>query len=237
MAMAIAAAMLVACTHAAASDYTCQPSGPPKGTVLAFPAGAFYLPDPVRAAQLCRYYAAAGYVGVAGNYPLLDVGAAVRYGRDLARRSRRNGAPLFAVGESAGGTIALDLAVAGEVDAAVAVAAPSNLLTWSPGNSAYWHGALHIDRSARRQLSPYYRPMRRPSPMLLFHSPEDSAVPYSQSRAFARRAPRTSLCRLRGSHLQDRSWQPLSLRWLGGRRDRAPRRLSSKPRARGFDIL
>lgn len=176
--------------------------------------------------SICRALARRGFRAVNLVYPLHDLPGAVRATRSAARRARRSRRPVVAVGLSAGGTLAELLAVRGEVDAAVAVAAPSDLLHWSPGgaaaarewpnSAAYWRD-VGASRAQRRAASPLRNVGPRPAPLLLFHSPADEVVPFAQSRALRRRVPTSRLRLLRGRHLQSQAWRRPAYAWLARR--------------------
>jgi alpha-beta hydrolase superfamily lysophospholipase len=143
------------------------------------------------------------------EYPLRNYFGALRVSERAARW--RRGRPVYAVGWSSGGNLAAMLAARGEVDGAVAVAAPSNLLTWQ--HDSYWHDLVPLTRRQRRLASPVYCYERSRTRLLLMHSREDTVVPYRQSVALARRA-HARLVPLEGDHLADRSALRRSIVWV-----------------------
>jgi alpha-beta hydrolase superfamily lysophospholipase len=99
------------------------------------------------------------------DYPIQEPGdsagafsfeRALRHVRRAVRCATRTGLPVVAYGDSVGGTLVEHLAVRGSVEAAVAVGAPSDLLTWASGNRVYWR-LLGMSRADRRRASPLNR--------------------------------------------------------------------------------
>ena len=137
--------------------------------------------------------------------------------RRLAAAERRRGRRVFAYGESAGGTYAEMLALAGRVDAAVAVAAPSDLLEWEADNLDYWQGLMKMTpRTAARGVADV--PPERPGGAAAAGAqPGDRTVDFAHSLQLHRAAPRTRLLEVRGDHLADCSVRPRAVRWLSRR--------------------
>lgn len=111
-------------------------------------------------------------VGAGGGYPqtLDDVAAAVRAAPD----------PVFAIGHSAGGHLALWAAAEGLVPAAVSLAGVCDIA--AAVRDGLGHGAArafdHADADPARRL-----PID--AELVLVHGSEDDVVPVGQSRAFA----------------------------------------------------
>ena len=207
-------AVAFVCALFATSAAACPGTGG-RGTIVAIHGGGFVIP-PCAATfrRLCNRLGGRGFRVVFARYPPADYQAATRTIRRQVRRiTARTRRPVYAFGESAGGNFAAMLALRGEVDAAVAVATPSNLLRWEDGNTDFWDRIMRMDFTSRRAASPALIARRSVRPVLLLHSPGDTVVPYSQSQAFARR-PHIRLQRLRGDHLRDSSDGPRATRWF-----------------------
>lgn len=244
---ALAAGMLLSPLAAMASadpgvgggDLRCprpSPSRPRAGVLLLHP-GAFWIGLlPAQLAGTCRAFADPALRVVAVDYPLRDLAGAVAAARHAAARlhERMGHRPVFAYGESAGGTLAALLAAGGRVDAAVAVAPLSNLLTWHDGDVSYWRDTMRATRAQRRAASPIFA-ITRPSPLLLLHSPEDSVVPFADSIELFERYPTATLMALRGEHLHDRTAAKLARRWI--RRRLAMNEPSARDRGSAAPLL
>jgi pimeloyl-ACP methyl ester carboxylesterase len=218
--LAVVASLLVA-APAHAGDPVCRPSKPAVATVVVIEGGGFVLPGWADLGT-CRALARHGFRAVNVSYPLHDLPGAVSTTMRKIRRERRHGLPVCALGESSGGTLAELAAVEGRAPA-VAVAAPTNLLDWSPGGAAserewsspaaYWRD-VGATRRERRAASPIFRIGTGPSPLLLFHSPKDEVVPIAQARSLASKVPGARLKRLRGRHLQSQAFRRPAFAWL-----------------------
>jgi alpha-beta hydrolase superfamily lysophospholipase len=173
--------------------------------------------------SLCRALARHRFRAVNLVYPLHDLPGAARATMRAVHRERRRGLPVFVVGLSVGGTLAELAAVEGEVDGAVAVAAPTDLLSWAPGGAvagqqwsdadAYWRD-VGASRAQRRAASPVYQVRDSAAPLLLFHSPDDEVVPIAQANALVDRVPSAQLRQLGGAHLQSQAFRKPALSWL-----------------------
>lgn len=220
--VAIAATSIVSLTLpglavAEGRDLVCQPSRKPAATVLVLRGGYFARGD-ARSAQpkrACRAFARAGARAVSVDFPNRRFFTAQKYIRRVVTRERRRGPKrLLAYGESAGGTFVAWLAQRRLVDSGVAVAPPTNLLTWGADDLNYWHDVMHMTLADRRRASPVFGPSRC-SPLLLLASPQDEIVPFQQSVELHRRLSTCSvLGKLTGRHLEDRSALPRGRRWL-----------------------
>jgi len=222
VALALMCAMGVTPVQAAGAelpkrDVRCGDRGAARGTLIALHPGAFWIAYTKPYLQaFCRRMAGGGFRVVAVAYPPNTRLALARV-RRLAAAERRRGRRVFAYGESAGGTYAEMLALAGRVDAAVAVAAPSDLLEWEAGNLDFWQGLMKMTPAQRRAASPMYHLSARAAPLLLVHSRGDRTVGFEQSLQLHRAAPRTRLLEVRGDHLADCSVRPRAVRWLSRR--------------------
>jgi acetyl esterase/lipase len=210
----------------------CQPSGTPKGTIIYLHAGGFYILWSYDGAKsYCQVWTARGYDVDVVAYPVWDIPGAEASAVEAAASAPA--APVFALGESAGGTLAEWLAVHGDVKAAVSVAGISDLSTWATSNDSYWArfnnntGMTLAQRAAASPLEAV-RGATAPAPLLMFSSPADTVVPYQQSVNLrdalqAKCGTCGSLTNLTGDHLQDKSWDAPAASWLD-------RMLSAPPR-------
>jgi dienelactone hydrolase len=207
---------------AAAGSRVCKPRRAPLATVIVIQSSGFVLPA-VDEPRECHAFARRGFRASELTVPVRDLPGAVRAAQVAARRGGSFGRRVYAFGLSAGGTLAALLAVEGQVDGAVAVAAPTNLLDWAPGGAAarerwrnaaaYWR-EVGATRPERRAASPVHQVTRRAAPLLLLHSREDEIVPFAQARALQREHPLARLRRLRGHHLQSQAFLAPALAWL-----------------------
>src|SRR5690349_1178687 len=143
----------------AGHDVVCQPTAP-VATVLVLRGGYFSRGDarsssPMRA---CRRFASAGFRAISVDFPNRRFFAAREYIDAVAAQERGSGNEVFAYGESSGGTYAAWLAQRKLVSAAVAVAAPSNLVLWARHGATFWHGVMHMSLVDRRRASPVLGP-------------------------------------------------------------------------------
>jgi acetyl esterase/lipase len=205
-------ATLVACAAPAAArahDIVVPAQGHERGSVLLFHQGAWLGGDTSQEEQTARALSRAGWRAVSVDYPLRDVAASYRSARSEARRHRRAGRPLVAVGESVGGTIAEWLAAWHWVDAAAAIAAPADFRTWpliqAGGAWQDWPGQVGL-AGRRWQLSParVYN-AQTSAPLIVYHSLGDEIVDPGQAREMIDRGARRVW--LRGSHLVDQRWR------------------------------
>lgn len=188
--------------------------------------GAFLVPTAdADLRRFCAPFARRGYHTIAVDYPIQEPAdspgefsfeRALRHLRRAVRCATRTGLPVVAYGDSVGGTLVEHLAVRGSVEAAVAVGAPSDLLTWASGNRVYWR-LLGMSRADRRRASPLNRISANPSPLLLLHSPADDVVSFDQSRRLAQALRTAKLIRLAGGHLEDPAANRIGLRWIARR--------------------
>ena len=234
VARAAVLALALACATAPGADGAawspvCHPPPPTatRATAILILGGGFLEPGWADM-HICRDLARHGFRTVNLVYPLHDLPGAVHLARSRARRAQQGTRrPVFAVGLSVGGTLAELLAVRGEVDAAVAVAAPSDLLHWAPGGdatvalerpdaAAYWRD-VGASRAERRAASPLRHVGAHPAPLLLFHSRTDEVVPFAQSLALRRRVATSRLRLLRGRHLESQAWRRPAFAWLARR--------------------
>jgi acetyl esterase/lipase len=204
-------------------DVTCRPESAPTAAAVYLHGGAFLAGGPDEwLREQCEPFARAGYLTIAVDYPIRELtqdAPAFSYRRTLrhirraVRRLTAKGLPVFAYGESVGGNLAEMLAVRARVAGSVAVAAPSDLLTWPAEDRNYWR-LLGMSRRERRAASPLHRIGPRPRPLLALHSPADDIVPFDQSRRLAKALPSARLIRLSGGHLKDSNAIRIALRWL-----------------------
>jgi acetyl esterase/lipase len=209
-----------ALTIAFAAAPVTAPALASRPTVLLFHGGGFVFGEASAEHGNALFYRRNGFNAVSVEYPLGDLPAAHRMATVTARRYARHGA-VVAAGTSAGGGIAAYLAAAGVVRAAVGVCPLTNYVVWKPGP---WKSIVRApSASTRARYSTSYRRRVIRSPLRLYHSPDDTVVPYAQSARLARR-PNVSLTTLGGDHCEDRAWRRTAARFL--RRSLKPSRPS-----------
>jgi acetyl esterase/lipase len=202
---------------ASAADVVCRPPHAARATLLYLHPGGFVegrAGDPGNL-RICREFAAHGYLTRVVEYPLLDLTGAVRAANRAA--SREHGRAV-AVGDSAGGTLALLLAAQGRVAAAASFGAPTDLLTW-PTDQHAWD-KFHTTTARRRAASPYWQVTARAAPALVMHDPRDIVVPFDQATRMAARMPTARLVRAKAAafyHVWRASDRALIRRWLDTR--------------------
>lgn len=208
VAIVVAAAVVAMVVGAAASraDVVTHARGRPRATVLMLHPGAYLFGDARVEQPFADRFAAAGFRVVALDYPLGNVPAAERYAARAVRRYRA----AFAVGQSAGGTLAAYLDVRGLVRAAVDVSGPTDFLTFPELWRGWWREIGLRTVAARRAASPATLCCRRQAPLMEAYSPQDRVVPYSQ----ARRLEHARLVVLHGDHLTDPSWVAPAVEFL-----------------------
>lgn len=218
LALTVAFALQLA-APAAARSRTPPPNEPPPQLLLIH-GGSFLFEDPLFEARTEAPAIAAGFVPHYLSYPLGDLPGAVLAAREVAAqlRARFGHDDVYAYGSSAGGTLAALLAGDGLVSAAVAKAAPSDLVGWEWPISTFgpdYYERIGADPTARRRLSPLRRPMTRP--LLVVQGRADRIVPLGMSDAFAAKFRRVHLWVVPGGHATDqaRPWVTRrAMRWL-----------------------
>jgi acetyl esterase/lipase len=143
-------------------DVTCRPDSAPTAAVVYLHGGAFLAGGPddwLR--ERCEPFAHAGYLTISVDYPIRELtpGAppfsyrrTLRHIRRVVGRLAAKGLPVYAYGESVGGNLAEMLAVRARVAGSVAVAAPSDLLTWEANDRTYWRLLLDVAPRTPRRL-------------------------------------------------------------------------------------
>ena len=183
--------------------------------------GGSFLADPAWFEPATKARAvAAGFVPHYLSYPLDNMPAAFAAARAEARELRRRyGAEnVYAYGCSAGGTLAALLSGEGMVEAAVAKAPPSNLVSWEWPLTEYGPGyfeGIDLGPAQRHSLSPLDRP--QDNPLLVVQGREDTVVPPSMNEAFAAKFKRVHLWLVPGGHMTERLRPYLisrAMRWL-----------------------
>jgi len=161
----------------------------------------------------CRAFADAGYLTVDADYPLGSIPASVGYVARLARRAPK---PVYGFGESAGGTIVLDVASEGLLRRVVSDSGVDDLTRWGI-SAAQWRRmhlvprnlwtVLHASPAQRRAYSPLYRPLG--VAVLLLHGRADTVVPAWQDREMRDAHPRfVTLRTIQGGHV---TWDPVGI--------------------------
>jgi acetyl esterase/lipase len=205
---AIALALL-APARAAASDLVVPAVGHERGVILFIHGGGWMSGSPASELANARAFAHAGWRGISVDYPLLDIDASYRSVEQHAATMRLPGEPLYAIGSSAGATMAEWLAARGLVDAAIGVDGPSDLTTWravKPGGPLAAVPVLVSGFALHGwQLSParVYSPRSRP--LMVVSAADDALVETEQAMLMQRRG--AVLDQVPGGHLVSRSWR------------------------------
>jgi acetyl esterase/lipase len=188
--------------------------------LLLFHGGSFLFEDPNFEPSTAARAIAAGFVPHYVTYPLGDMPAAVLAAQAEARRLRHEFglARVYAYGASAGGTLAALLSGNGLVDAAVAKAPVSDLVSWKWPFTAYgpdYDERVGLNISARYRLSPLRRPAM--NPLLIYQGRRDGVVPPAMNQAYAAKFPRVYFWSVPGGHWTERRRPWLisrTLHWL-----------------------
>lgn len=151
------------------------------------------------AAEMDRYRPALprGAKVISVEYTLCDYRKGLRDIERVARRERRRGRRVLAVGWSAGGGYATALAARRQVDAAVDLAPVIDYPHW--GTPLSWHFARVDTLAARRALAPssFYR--RTSAPVRIVQGTADAESDPAPNRQFARRWPQVRIRMIRGA--------------------------------------
>ena len=218
--LGFALALMVGPSAPAEVDASVPPPRGPARQLLLIHGGSFLFDDPFFQSRTEASAIAAGFVPHYLSYPLDDLPGAVIAARDEAERLRARFGQfdVYAYGSSVGGTLAAILAGEGLVSAAVAKAAPSDLVRWEWPLSAYgpdYYERIRASLSVRRELSPLRRPMARP--LLVVQGRADRVVPLAMSERFAAKFRRVHLWLVPGGHTTERTHPWVTggaLRWL-----------------------
>lgn len=221
MAGALAALAILAPAAGAAPSAPGGAVGPgQRPQLLLFHGGSFLFEDPYFEPLTRSRAIAAGFVPHYVTYPLGDLPAAVRKAREEARRLRQKFGVrhVYAYGASAGGTLAALLSGDHLVEAAVAKAPVSDLVTWQwplgVYGPEYWE-QVQASPEARERLSPSLRPQK--APLLVVQGRADMVVPPSMNESFAVAYRRVRLWLVPGGHITDRARPYLvteAMQWL-----------------------
>ncbi len=122
-------------------------------SLLILHAGGFILPAADAIEPACTLATDAGFDVVFVRYPLGDIPEAVAASERVARREGRDGVPVFAYGESAGGTLAALLAQKGLVEASATYSPLTDLVAYysrtpDPARFKFAVGAANDDLRA-----------------------------------------------------------------------------------------
>jgi acetyl esterase/lipase len=148
--------------------------------VLAIHGGGFVEGEPDR--DTADWFRSRGVRAIAVEYSKDRPSRGLRDVKRLMRRHVREGRPVYAIGNSAGGTLALKLAQTGQ-PAAVAVINPVvDLVAWRYPNPV-WQRALSARE--RRIVTPFRRCGRDTSRTYLTHGTLDLVAPIEASRRYA----------------------------------------------------
>jgi acetyl esterase/lipase len=182
---------------------TKKPAAKPKGVMLIFSGGAWLASPKSELEQTQHYrerYSRLGWLAVdvgyrpGGEQSYSDVAHAYEKAR-LAHP----GLPICAVGESAGGQLALVLAIARPLDCVEAVDAPVDLTHGLPPQLARVAKGVFGKRLAK--WSPALHAGAIKGKVLLVHAEDDKIVPVAQARQMKAALPRADLIVLRSGDL------------------------------------
>jgi acetyl esterase/lipase len=190
--------------------------------VLLIHGGGFVVGDPSSmetAAELARD---SGMQAVLIEYRLGNIRLALEDAIEAARQYGPD-REVYALGESAGGTLAALLAQRGLVDKAAANAPVADLVRWRTKSARAIKRSLgNPPREVLSRFSPALRTGE--SPILALGSRDDEIVPPGAARRWASRDPRVRFRFVEGGHVNDTGWAPggplyvqntlLALRWL-----------------------
>jgi acetyl esterase/lipase len=216
---------LVLAAPAAASPAVDANAGARKPILLLIHGGGFAFNDPTWMDEAARVAAARGFRPVQLEYTLWNLPRALDDAKRAAKRYASRG-PLFAYGESAGGTLAALVARPGRARAAVAYAPVSNLVHWLGDQPAVLED-LRATRADLRRGSPALRPATRP---ILAMVPEhDSIVSSRDTYRWATQDPLVRARTVAGGHGFTGTTEyagnlRLAMRWLQRQASRMPKR-------------
>jgi acetyl esterase/lipase len=200
---------LIAPARAAASDLVVPADGQERGVIVFIHGGGWATGSAASELANAKAFARSGWRGVSVDYPLLDIDAAYRSIERSALALRKPSEPLFAVGSSAGGTMAEWLAARGLVDAAIGVDGPADLTTWRAvqlgGPLANLPLVVRGFAANAWQLSPARSYSAASRPLMVVHADDDVLVEREQALVMQRRG--AILQELPGGHLVSRSWR------------------------------
>lgn len=174
-----------------------QPRGP-YPAVLCIHGGGFRLGHRDRWNAFCRYLARRGYVAATASYRFApahpfpaavdDVRSAAGWLRQHADALSIDPARIGVVGDSAGGTLAMMLGIAGGLACVVSHYGPSDLARWYPHSvdaptslPLFLGGTPEEVPDRYREASPIHGVTSASSPMLLIHGTRDVYVAHEQS--------------------------------------------------------
>ena len=167
-----------------------------KPTLLLIHGGAFGFDDPTSMDDAARVAAARGFRPVKLEYTLWNLPRALDDAMREAKRYASQG-PVFAYGESVGGTLAELVARPGRARAAVAYAPVSNLVNWLGDRPTLLH-RLKATRADLRRGSPALRRATKP---ILAMVPEHDSVDSSQdTNRWAKKDPLVRARTVAGGH-------------------------------------
>ena len=190
----IAALVALAAIPASANAQLCAPPTKPRASVA-------IIWSPWGTEKECEWFAQQGYRARVLKLPGDDDWRHVW--RDAVELMERMPWPRYAYGWSRAGSVAELLALRRHANGAIAVGAPTDLTKWWNQFPDYWE-RTGMTMEERRAWSPLYNvDQRRPLPMLLAHSHEDTAVPFWHSRKLHKKLRFSELVELKGEHTDD----------------------------------
>jgi len=169
--------------------------------LLVFGAGSFAIGEADPPGDAVAAAEGRGFEAHSLAYPLADLRAAVRGARGVALRYRAAGRPVYAYGESGGGTLAALLAVHGEVDAAATYSQVTDMVRFArgAGDGGEYEALIDADEQLLASISPGRFECEAP---VLALAPEDDPSSPPTLRWDARE-PQVHGRRVAGGHLGD----------------------------------
>ena len=176
-------------------------------------AGGFVMGFAIMLRAECRAAARAGIWSISVEYPHWDYPGALAAARHAVRRVRlRVGRrPVYAAGQSSGGSLALTLLNQRAVNGAAVDGSVTDFTRW--GGRDFWN---RLGVSDRHAASPVTTASRARGRALLMASPFDNVVPAAHTRAYRRAATQleVSYVPMTGFHCQDRTWDQRAIHWM-----------------------
>jgi hypothetical protein len=188
--------------------------------LLLFHAGGFIFDDPDHMAQASAIAADLGFRPVVVAYPSYDLRGAITAAKVAARDERGSG-PLYAYGDSAGGTLAALLAEADLVDAAATYSPVANVNRFAQqfDPPSYYEGVIGADRALLLRASPGLHDSDLP--ILAMVADADERYIRDPIRKWIGRDPDVRRWQVAGTHIGDSDPMTYArnaagaMRWLG----------------------
>jgi alpha/beta hydrolase family protein len=176
-------------------------------------AGGFVMGFAIMLRAECRAAARAGIWSISVEYPHWDYPGALAAARRAVRRVRLRAGrrPIYAAGQSSGGSLALTLLNQRAVSGAAVDGSVTDFRSW--GGRDFWNRLGVSDRGA---ASPVTTASRARGRALLMASPFDNVVPAAHTRAYRRAATQldATYVPMTGFHCQDGTWDQRAIQWM-----------------------